>query len=89
MLKQVTMKNITVGYAYVEESQIHYISDLIFQDWLYSNCSAQINEIAREITLSEEEYTWLIIAYPSTSVSKYVIINFDNYKKEYTNGQLD
>ncbi len=85
MSKHVAMK-ITVGYNFVKEETDHNLVELFFQDWLYSNCSASVDDSKKEFTVSEEEYTWLIIAYPAVTLSKYVDIDFDNYKKEYHDG---
>lgn len=84
MLKHVAMK-ITVGYSYSKTNK-QSLLNLFFLDWLYNNCSVSVNEDEREFTVSEEEYIWLVFAFPATTVSKYVSIDFDNYKKEQRNG---
>ncbi len=85
MLKHVAMK-IKVGYDYKEQSVNENLVGFIFHDWLCNNCSALIDEKNREFTVSEEEYVWLIFAYPATSLSKFVTIDFDSYKKVYQDG---
>lgn len=87
MLKHVAMK-ITIGYS-LEKSINQNLINLIFLDWLYHNCSVSVDEKAKEITLSEEEYLWLVFVYPSTTVSKFVSIDFDNYKKEHQYGHTN
>jgi hypothetical protein len=81
MQKHITTSNITVGYTHTN-LRFTSIVDLIFCDWLYTNCTVTIDTDTKELTLSEEEFVWLIIAYPATIASKYIEINFDSYKKE-------
>lgn len=93
MQKHIATTNITVGYDFNNDNSIP-IKDLLFCDWLYNNCSARIDRITRTLTLSEEEFVWLIIAYPAADIAKYVTIKFDEYashntRKRYTNGHLD
>ena len=78
---------IKVGYDYSNNNENKQnLIDLFFRDWLYSHCSASVDNETKEIVVNEEEYVWLVFAYPASYMSKFVSIDFDNHQKEQRNG---
>lgn len=78
---------IKVGFDYSNERKNkRQLIDMFFRDWLQSHCSASINSERKEITVDEEEYVWLVFAYPASYMSRYIKIDFDNHQKEQRNG---
>lgn len=89
MMSQHAITNITVGYKFLNKNNNYNLVDLIFRDWIYNHCSASVDHKRKEITLPEDEYVWLIIAYPTSTLSKYVSIEFDSFKKEFQDGYIN